>query len=76
MPLLSFEQDIRPMFRDEDIQEMLDIADFDLSKYEHVRTRAAEINERLNDGSMPSDGAWSNEQLARFKQWMEDGMQP
>ena len=76
MPPLSFEQDIRPMFREEDIQEMKDNADFDLSKFEDVRARAADIYDRLTDGSMPSDGAWSDGQLARFKQWMEDGMQP
>jgi len=75
MPPLSFDQDIRPMFREEDIQEMKDIADFDLSKYEHVRARAADIYERLADGSMPSDEAWSDEQIARFKQWMDEGTQ-
>jgi hypothetical protein len=76
MPPLSFAQDIRPMFREEDIQEMKDIADFDLSNYEHVRSRAAEIYDRVADGTMPSDGAWSDEQLARFKQWMDEGMLP
>ena len=74
MPPLSFTQDIRPMFRDEDIQEMIDIADFDLSKYEDVRARAADIYDRVADGTMPSDGGWSDEQIARFKQWMDEGM--
>jgi hypothetical protein len=75
MPPLRFEQDIRPMFREEDIQEMKDIADFDLSKYEDVQAHAAEIYERVADGSMPCNAPWSDEQIARFKQWMEEGMQ-
>jgi hypothetical protein len=75
MAPMSFAQDIRPMFREEDIQEMKDIADFDLSKYEDVHVRAADIYERVVDGTMPSDGSWSSGQIARFKQWMDEGMQ-
>ena len=43
MPPMSFAQDIRPLFRDEDVQEMTGIANFDLSKYEDVRSHAADI---------------------------------
>jgi hypothetical protein len=75
MPPMSFAQDIRPMFRDEDVQEMTGIANFDLSKYEDVRAHAADIYERVADGSMPCDGGWSKEQVAKFKQWMDEGMQ-
>ena len=75
MPPMSFAQDIRPLFRDEDIQEMKGIANFDLSKYEDVRSHAADIYERVADGSMPCDGGWSKEQVAKFKQWMDEGMQ-
>ena len=73
MPPLSFAQDIRPMFREEDIQEMME--EFNLSKYEDVRARAADIYERVSDGSMPCDDTWSAEKVARFKQWMDEGMQ-
>ena len=76
MSPLSFAQAIRPLFRDKDIQEMQDVADFDLSKYEDVRTHAAHIYERLSEGSMPCDGEWPAEHLARFKQWMDEGMVP
>ena len=76
MSSLSFAQAIRPLFRDKDIEEMRDVADFDLSKYEDVRTRAADIYERLSEGSMPCDGAWPAEHLAKFKQWMDEGMAP
>ena len=74
MPPMSFLQVIRPLFREDDIQEMKDFADFDLSKYEHVRLHAADIYDRVADGSMPCDEAWSDEQIARFKQWMDEGM--
>ena len=73
MPPLSFAQDIRPMFREEDIQEMME--EFNLSKYEDVCARAADIYERVSDGSMPCDDTWSEEKVARFKQWMDEGMQ-
>lgn len=70
----GFAKDIRPMFRDFDIEEMKQAADFDLSKYEDVCANAASILARLKDGSMPCDGALSKEQIASFKQWMDDGM--
>ena len=72
----SFAQAIRPLFRDKDIKTMQRIAHFNLSEYEDVRSRAADIYARLSDGSMPCDGAWPEENLAKFKQWMEDGMAP
>jgi len=71
---ISFAQDIRPMFRDSDVEEMLGIAGFDLSKYADVRARASDIYERLADGSMPCDEPWSKEKVARLKQWMDEGM--
>jgi hypothetical protein len=74
MALLSFAKDIRPLFRDKDIANMQRIADFNLSDYEDVRKRASHIYERLAKGSMPCDGAWTKENLAKFKQWMDDGM--
>ncbi|HET7089798.1 MAG TPA: hypothetical protein VFL17_14265 [Anaerolineae bacterium] len=76
MASLSFAQDIRPLFRETDVEEMIDVAGFDLSRYEDVRDRALDIYERLGDGSMPCDGAWPADQVARFKQWMDDGMAP
>ena len=74
MATLSFAHDIRAMFRDKDVQEMMDIAHFDLSNYADVRAHAADIYERVADGSMPCDGAWSAEQIAKFKQWLDEGM--
>ena len=48
----------------------------DLSSYDDVRAQADAIYARLEDGSMPCDGPWPEEQMALFKQWMEEGMAP
>lgn len=74
MPKLSFAQDIRPMFREIDIQEMKPIVNYNLSKYEDVCANAAAIYEHIEDGSMPCDQPWPAGQIAKFKQWMDEGM--
>lgn len=75
MPL-SFARDIRPLFRDTpDVDSMMDYG-LDLSSYEEVKLRAAEIYRRLEDGSMPCDEPWPTEQVARFKRWIEEGLEP
>jgi NADPH-dependent 2,4-dienoyl-CoA reductase/sulfur reductase-like enzyme len=73
---LSFAEDIAPLFRDSDVEEMKDISDFDLSDYEDVRNRAERIHERLLDESMPCDEPWPEEKIDKFKRWMDEGMQP
>ena len=74
MAALSFATDIRPLFRDKDIASMQRVSNFNLSDYEDVRERAPQIYERLAQGSMPCDAAWPTENLAKFKQWIDDGM--
>jgi len=75
MPL-SFTTDIRPLFRDiPDVGEMQAFG-LDLSSYEQVKALASEIYSRLEDGSMPCDGAWPAERLALFKRWMQEGGRP
>ena len=49
--MVSFERDIRPLFRPDDAEAMLWA--FDLRSYEDVREHAETIYERLADGSMP-----------------------
>ena len=73
---LSFANDIRPLFRPMDIEEMEINGPFDLSKYEDVKKRAKSILQRLKDGDMPCDAPWSPADIQKFKQWMDDGMQP
>ena len=55
----TFERDIRPLFRPEDVDAMSFA--FDLASYEDVRANADEIYERLADGSMPCDSRWPAE---------------
>jgi hypothetical protein len=72
--LPSFAQDIRPLFRDSDIQQMRFA--FDLSQYPDVSRYADAIAARLADGSMPCDGPWPEDRVALFRQWMDDGCPP
>jgi hypothetical protein len=70
----SFAADIRPLFRDKDISEMLFV--FDLSQYDDVRTHATAIYDRLADGSMPCDETWPADQIGLFRQWLDEGCPP
>ena len=47
---------------------------FDLWSYDDVRTNADGILTRLQDGSMPCDGAWPAEKVDAFRRWAEGGM--
>ena len=73
---LSFAKDIRPLFRDDPDVEGMKSFGLDLSAYDHVRAQADSILARLEDGSMPCDAPWPQAQIDRFKQWMQDGMEP
>ena len=68
---LSFKIDIKPLFRDVDVEQMIDW--FDLARFEDVKANAESIYERLSDGTMPPDGEWSHDQIAKFKKWMDEG---
>ncbi len=69
--MASFASDIRPLFRDKDIQAMTFM--FDLSRYDDVKENADGILETVTNGSMPCDQAWSAEQVSSFKAWMGEG---
>jgi hypothetical protein len=71
---VTYAQDIRPLFRDRDISSMSFA--FDLSSYEDVRANAEAIHERLAAGSMPCDGRWPDEQVERFRTWIDRGSKP
>lgn len=49
---------------------------FDLSSYEGVKENAEAIYERLADGSMPCDGPWEDDQVQRFRAWIDAGSPP
>ncbi len=69
---VSFGTHIRPLFRDRDRQSMSFA--FDLWSADDVRAHAAGILQRLQDGTMPCDGAWPADQIAVFQRWTESGM--
>jgi hypothetical protein len=62
---VSFERDIKPLFRPED-QESMAWA-FDLSSYDDVKEHATAILDRLRDGE------WSDDHVQRFERWIETG---
>jgi hypothetical protein len=72
--IVGFVTDIRPLFRQQDIDAMTFV--FDLGDYEAVKANAPAIYARLADGSMPCDGAWPQDRIALFQQWMNDGCKP
>lgn len=69
---VGFEKHIRQLFRKKDRQSMSFA--FDLWKYEDVKKYAEEILNRLQNGSMPCDGAWEKEKLDLFSKWHNSGM--
>ncbi len=71
---MSFATDIRPLFRQQDVDAMDFV--FDLGDYQAVKANAEAIYGRLADGSMPCDGAWPAERVALFKRWMDEGCMP
>ena len=73
---LSFARDIRPLFRDTPDVATMKKMGLDLSSYDQVKANAAGIYSRLEDGSMPCDGPWPQEQRDKFKQWMNEGTAP
>jgi hypothetical protein len=68
---LSFERDIKPMFRQKDRDAMLQA--FDLFDYDDVVENARKIARSLRSGQMPCDGAWSGEQVEKLQQWIDAG---
>ena len=69
---MSFTSDIRPLFRADDAEAMSWA--FDLASYEDVKKNAEAIYERLAEGSMPCDDPWPDEQVQRFRDWIDAGM--
>jgi hypothetical protein len=68
---LSFERDIKPMFREKDRDAMLQA--FDLFDYDDVVENVRKIARTLRSGQMPCDGAWSGEQVDKLQQWIDAG---
>ena len=70
----GFESDIKPLFRENDRQAMLEA--FDLWAYADVVAHGQAIAQRLAEGTMPCDGAWPQDKIDVFRRWTESGYQP
>jgi hypothetical protein len=68
---IGFDADIKPLFREKDRDSMRRA--FDLWSYDDVKSHADAIAERLENGSMPCDGAWPRERVELFERWVEQG---
>ena len=68
---MGFADEIKPLFRERDRGSM-EFA-FDLWSYDDVSANADAILGRLEDGTMPCDGAWSADRVDLFKRWIEAG---
>jgi hypothetical protein len=83
MPDVSFERDIRPLFRAVDISHMA-VHGIKLDDYTFMSDpdNASKVLEALSphEGdppAMPPGGPyWTTEQLALFAQWQSEGYQP
>jgi hypothetical protein len=71
---LSFEHDIKPLFRESDREAMSKA--FDLWSASDVASHGDAIAARLRSGSMPCDGPWAAERVATFTTWLEGGAKP
>ena len=65
---LSFEEHIKPLFRESD-QRAMSFA-FDLWSHQDVSQHADAIVRALGEGDMPCDGAWPQERIDIFKRWI------
>ena len=68
---LSFERDIRPLFRAKDRDSMM--AAFDLFDYDDVVDNADAIVGALRSGQVPCDDAWPAAQVDKLQQWIDAG---
>jgi len=71
MQPISFEDDVKTMFRSRD-RESMKFA-FDLWSYDDVSAHANEILTRVRAGTMPCDGAWPKAQVDTFQSWIDAG---
>jgi hypothetical protein len=67
----GFETQIKPLFREHDRESMQRA--FDLWSYDDVSQHADAIRARLEEGTMPCDGAWPKAQVDLFQRWAEGG---
>ena len=72
--VVSFEDDIKPLFRASDRAAMQWA--FDLWSFADVSGHGAQIAEKLQAGTMPCDGPWPADHVALFIDWLNSGSRP
>ena len=72
---VRYESDIRPLFRDFDVETLQKLDGIDLNSVESVRSHGKELQERLNKGSLPYDACLSSDQIELFNRWIDSGME-
>jgi hypothetical protein len=70
----TFERDIKPLFRDQDVRSMAFA--FDLKNHDEVAANGTAILSRLEAGNMPCDAPWPDERVALFRRWVTAGSPP
>jgi hypothetical protein len=73
---VSYAQDIRPLFRERDIDSMRRARQLDLASHAEVVAHADDILNRLETGDMPCDGSWPAANVDLFRRWIDQGKQP
>ena len=68
---VSFETDVKPLFRARDRESMQ--SHFDLWSHDDVSEHADAILACLRAGTMPCDGAWPQADVDLFQRWAESG---
>jgi hypothetical protein len=71
---LSFATDIRPLFRDGDIQCMGRAGvHLDDPAWMCLPANAQSVYDQVSAGAMPPDVPWSKDHISLFKKWMDAG---
>ena len=68
---VSFERDVKPLFRERDRGAMSFM--FDLWSYDDVSEHADEILAALAAGNMPCDAPWDSDRVDVVRRWVEEG---
>jgi hypothetical protein len=71
---VSFETQIKPLFREKDRDSMAKA--FDLWSHESVSAHADAIAGAVRSGKMPCDGAWPQSRIDLFQRWIDSGKLP
>jgi len=68
---VSFERDVKPLFRERDRGSMS--SHFDLWSYADVSENADAILSVLEAGTMPCDAPWDADRVDTFRTWVQGG---